>query len=152
MVQRSVQPFLFIGGFDSSAFCRSRRELSDAYLLAKTNWIQPRTIPLKLGPHARLGRDAAPRGDRHPLPQRLLRRRARGPRRRAPVYDGTTTCNRGGQNGDLMNLVSTFGMISESCKKGNRSKFENIVKTPWTVSTFPNTSTSHCNIDLRCAN
>ena len=31
----SFQPFLFIGGFDSSALCRSRRELSNEYLLAK---------------------------------------------------------------------------------------------------------------------
>ena len=31
----SFQPFLFIGGFDSSAFRRSRRELSTAYFLAK---------------------------------------------------------------------------------------------------------------------
>ena len=31
----SFQPFLFIGGFDSSALCRSRRELSNAYFLAK---------------------------------------------------------------------------------------------------------------------
>ena len=31
----SFQPFLFIGGFDSSALCRSRRELSNQYLLAK---------------------------------------------------------------------------------------------------------------------
>ena len=36
-MQRSASffPFLFIGGFDSSALCRSRRELSNAYLLAK---------------------------------------------------------------------------------------------------------------------
>ena len=34
-MQRSVLPFLFIGGFDSSALCRSRRELSNEYLLAK---------------------------------------------------------------------------------------------------------------------
>ena len=31
----SFQPFLFIGGFDSRALCRSRRELSNAYFLAK---------------------------------------------------------------------------------------------------------------------
>ena len=31
----SFLPFLFIGGFDSSALCRSRRELSNKYLLAK---------------------------------------------------------------------------------------------------------------------
>ena len=31
----SFQPFLFIGGFDSSALCRSRRELSNAHFLAK---------------------------------------------------------------------------------------------------------------------
>ena len=31
----SFLPFLFIGGFDSSALCRSRRELSNEYLLAK---------------------------------------------------------------------------------------------------------------------
>ena len=31
----SFQPFLFIGGFDSSVLCRSRRELSKAYFLAK---------------------------------------------------------------------------------------------------------------------
>ena len=32
-MQRSV--FLFIGGFDSSALCRSRQELSNAYFVAK---------------------------------------------------------------------------------------------------------------------
>ena len=32
-MQRSA--FLFIGGFDSSALCSSRRELSNAYFLAK---------------------------------------------------------------------------------------------------------------------
>ena len=31
----SFLPFLFIGGFDSNALCRSRRELSNAYLLEK---------------------------------------------------------------------------------------------------------------------
>ena len=31
----SFLPFLFIGGFDSSALCRSRRELSNEYLLGK---------------------------------------------------------------------------------------------------------------------
>ena len=31
----SFLPFLFIGGFDSSALCRSRRELSNEYLLPK---------------------------------------------------------------------------------------------------------------------
>ena len=31
----SFQPFLFIGGFHSSALCRSRRELSNVCLLAK---------------------------------------------------------------------------------------------------------------------
>ena len=55
----SFQPFLFIGGFDSSALCRSRRELSNEYLLAKFGLerlnelacllasIQPRTSPNK---------------------------------------------------------------------------------------------------------
>ena len=56
-LSKGVHPFLFIGGFDSSALCRSRRELSNEYLLAnvcfdflfneKNASIQPRTSPNK---------------------------------------------------------------------------------------------------------
>ena len=44
----SFQPFLFIGGFDSSALCRSRRELSNAYLLAKFGFDTAETEPCKV--------------------------------------------------------------------------------------------------------
>ena len=44
----SFQPFLFIGGFDSSALCRSRRELSDEYLLAKIGVDTAENEPLEV--------------------------------------------------------------------------------------------------------
>ena len=44
----SFQPFLFIGGFDSSALCRSRRELSNAYLLAKIGVDTAENEPLEV--------------------------------------------------------------------------------------------------------
>ena len=44
----SFQPFLFIGGFDSSALCRSRRELSNAYLLAKFGFDTAENEPSKV--------------------------------------------------------------------------------------------------------
>ena len=43
----SFQPFLFIAGFDSSALCRSRRELSNEYLLAKFGFDTAENEPLK---------------------------------------------------------------------------------------------------------
>ena len=42
------QPFLFIGGFDSSALCRSRRELSNEYLLAKIGVDTAENEPLEI--------------------------------------------------------------------------------------------------------
>ena len=51
-VQRSAfssfQPFLFIEGFDSSALCRSRRELSNEYLLAKIGVDTAENEPLEI--------------------------------------------------------------------------------------------------------
>ena len=44
----SFQPFLFIGGFDSSALCRSRRELSNEYLLAKIGVDTAENEPLEV--------------------------------------------------------------------------------------------------------
>ena len=44
----SFQPFLFIGGFDSSALCRSRRELSNEYLLAKIGVDTAENDPLEV--------------------------------------------------------------------------------------------------------
>merc|ERR1719326_865775 len=44
----SFQPFLFIGGFHSSALCRSRRELSNAYLLAKIGVDTAENEPLEV--------------------------------------------------------------------------------------------------------
>ena len=44
----SFLPFLFIGGFDSSALCRSRRELSNAYLLAKIGVDTAENEPLEV--------------------------------------------------------------------------------------------------------
>ena len=51
----SFQPFLFIGGFDSSALCRSRRELSNEqiansneYLLAKFGFDTAANEPRKV--------------------------------------------------------------------------------------------------------
>ena len=44
----SFQPFLFIGGFHSSALCRSRRELSNEYLLAKIGFDTAENEPLKV--------------------------------------------------------------------------------------------------------
>ena len=46
----SFQPFLFIGGFDSSALCRSRRELSNEYLLAKFGFDTAENEPFKVCP------------------------------------------------------------------------------------------------------
>ena len=46
----SFQPFLFIGGFDSSALCRSRRELSNEYLLAKFGFDTAENEPCKVCP------------------------------------------------------------------------------------------------------
>ena len=43
----SFQPFLFIGGFDSSALCRSRRELSKEYLVAKVGFDTAENEPCK---------------------------------------------------------------------------------------------------------
>ena len=43
---KGVQPFLFIGGFDSSALCRSRRELSNEYLLAKIGFDTAENEPI----------------------------------------------------------------------------------------------------------
>ena len=54
----SFQPFLFIGGFDSSALCRSRQErescrsrqeLSNEYLLAQIGVDTAENEPLKVG-------------------------------------------------------------------------------------------------------
>ena len=42
----SFQPFLFIGGFDSSALCRSRRALSQEYLLPKVGFDAARRTSL----------------------------------------------------------------------------------------------------------
>ena len=44
----SFQPFLFIGGFHSSALCRSRRELSNEYLLAKIGVDTAENEPLEV--------------------------------------------------------------------------------------------------------
>ena len=44
----SFQPFLFIGGFDSRALCRSRRELSNAYVLAKFGFDTAENGPSKV--------------------------------------------------------------------------------------------------------
>ena len=44
----SFQPFLFIGGFDSSALCRSRRELSNACLLEKVGFDPAENEPLEV--------------------------------------------------------------------------------------------------------
>ena len=44
----SFQPFLFIGGFDSSALCKSRRELSLVYFLAKFGFDTAETEPCKV--------------------------------------------------------------------------------------------------------
>ena len=46
----SFQPFLFIGGFDSSALCRSWRELSNAYLLAKFGFDTAENGPCQVCP------------------------------------------------------------------------------------------------------
>ena len=47
----SFQPFLFIGGFDSSALCRSRRELSNEYLvLAKFGFDTAENVPCQVCP------------------------------------------------------------------------------------------------------
>ena len=46
----SFQPFLFIGGFDSNALCRSRRELLNAYLLAKFGFDTAENEPSKVCP------------------------------------------------------------------------------------------------------
>ena len=43
----SFQPFLFIGGFHSSALCGSRREPSNAYFLAKIRFDTAENEPAK---------------------------------------------------------------------------------------------------------
>ena len=54
----SFQPFLFIGGFDSSALCGSRRELSNAYLIAKIGLDTAENEPCEVCPIEGHGRGA----------------------------------------------------------------------------------------------
>ena len=94
----SFLPFLFIGGFDTSALCRFRRELSNAYLLAKfrfdTAEIEPSKVcpiepAIRIGPRARRpARDARAQRGARPVPRVAhrdpgLARRLRGPPPRA---------------------------------------------------------------------
>ena len=64
-------PFLFIGGFDSSALCRSRRELSNAYFLVKIGFDTAENEPCKVST-ARNQRNA---GTGRPAVGRRRRRR-----------------------------------------------------------------------------
>ena len=50
----SFLPFLFIEGFDSSALCRSRRELSNEYLLAKIGVDTAENEPLEVWGNRRI--------------------------------------------------------------------------------------------------
>ena len=65
----SFQPFLFIGGFDSSALCRSRRELSNEYLLAKIGVDTAEKEPLEVWAKIQFTIHFTPYVNRFPSPR-----------------------------------------------------------------------------------